>query len=357
MMAQVRTSEEGGLRGRRIRAGLAWMFLALIIFTCILASSQAALMGDLQGTGALGVSPALAADYSTWDPITFGPLAPGFLMAVLSDLGIPGSPDWMSQDASCLLEAGCATLSATVTPTATPSPTLALPTSEPTLTPARAWGDSAETAATATQSRDRRVDNTDTPVPTATATSIPPTYTHTPCPSGGCEPDIGTPDGAYAVLSPGSEMVFNLSSPIVVDGDPDDDLVYYERQGQSFPPAILLDLVIIKIGQTVSGSWFVVFDWGDGTPDANTNVWSYGADGTEEPNAVVPAAGLYGTPGGAPSLKTGITIDVDNAATPIPFGEYDLLSVAAPTPPPGTSYPADQQTEVDAVEILPTAGP
>jgi hypothetical protein len=162
-----------------------------------------------------------------------------------------------------------------------------------------------------------------------------------------CEPDIGTPDGGYWSIPPGATAVFNLTSPIIVDGDSDWDLVYYERRNAP-NPEILLDLVVVKIGISSTGEWFVVFDWGNGIVDANTSVSTV----PEVPNAPIPIATLYGTS----PYQTGILINVD--ITTVPTGAYDRVSVAGPTPGSGTpAYGPGDLAEVDAVEVLPTPTP
>ncbi len=141
---------------------------------------------------------------------------------------------------------------------------------------------------------------------------------------------------------PGTTLDFYLPTPIVVDGSGDWDLVYYERR--NVPNAeILLDLVVVKIGVSSTGEWYVVFDWGDGVVDANASVSAV----PEAANAPIPLSTLYGTP------HTGILIDVD--VTSVPTGVYDRVSVSGPTPGPGTpAYGAGDLAEVDAVEVLPT---
>jgi hypothetical protein len=154
----------------------------------------------------------------------------------------------------------------------------------------------------------------------------------------------------WNTICPGTVLSFNLQTPIVVDGDADPDVVYYER---TYAPGILLDLVVLKIGVTLEGEWYVIFNWGDGAPDLNSSVGTFGLDGTEEPNAPIPTTNLVGPPG----LQVGIPIDVDHAATPPPTGVYYWLQIVAPTAPVGTDYPSDYYTEVDSVEILPTPTP
>lgn len=332
----------------------------------VYACGQFALIGGAPDTSGFDASSSMAADYSAWRPAAFAAVNPGIILAALRDFGLNGLPVLSNGGNGCLLGASCTPPSLTPTPssTAMPTPTLTAPTAThaatkvdpPSATPndelPSARGSTATPAYTATPANTPVPPiPTDTDVPPASPTAVPPTAVPTACPFGGCEPDIGTPDGTYATLSPGMEMIYSLANPIVVDGSPDVDLVYYERELAPGAGVVWFDLVVIRIGQTVTGNWFVVFDWGDGQPDTNTNVGNFGVDGTEEPNAVIATGDLYG----APPYQTGVTIDVDGSGAPP--GTYELLSVSAPTPAAGETRLPDENTEVDAVEILPTSAP
>jgi hypothetical protein len=333
----------------------------LLVFAVLFACGQLALHASLPEESG-DTRSQLRADYAPWAFMPMAPLDPSFLLQVASDLGWDGLPP-IATAAGCLLPgSGCAWFSSpTPTPafpatatnsdggggggaTQTVGPTPTLGAAWPTLTPSEEWNP----PPVATNSPD-----TPTPLPptpTTPPTLVPPTPTTppTPCSMSGCEPDIGTPDGSYQTFPPGTETVFNLSSPIVVDGTPEPewDLVYFERTMGGY---ILLDLVVVRIGVSATGDWYMVFDWGDNIPDTNTNVATYAAGG-EVRNEYIPQTDLYGTP----ALNTGIAIDVDIPS--VPAGEYSWLSIVAPTPPSG-SYPPGDWTEVDAVEVLPTPTP
>jgi hypothetical protein len=347
------------------RAMLRWLILAppLLLITSLCAMVATA---SASRTPSVETTSRLMADYRPWDEWVFAPVQPDILAAIARDLGLSGVPGVVSLG-SCFLpgaECGDATELPTATPTRlaatptsggvgvgrTPTPGPGGPGSSPTLRPTntRTAVPPAPPTATATATPT----NTFTPSPTPTFTSTPtqtftPTMTNTPC--ANCEPDIGTPDGSYFSVPPGAELTYILSSPILVDGSSDWDLVYYERQN-GMTGEILLDLVVLKIGISATGEWFVVFDWGNGIVDANSSVSAI----PEGPNAPIPMSALYGTP----PFNTGILIDVDHAATPPPMGVYDRLSIAGPTPGPGTPpYGAGDVAEVDAVEVLPTPTP
>jgi len=340
------------------RALLRWLILAppLLIITSLCAMVATA---GASRTPGVETTSRLIADYRPWDEWVFAPVQPDILAAIARDLGLSGVPGVISLGGCFLPSADCAGATEQPTPTptrpaATPTPGGAVPGRSPTAGPGRP-GTSPTLRPTNTRTAAPPATvmptNTFTPSPTPTFTSTPtqtftPTPTNTPC-SGGCEPDMGQPDGGYATLMPGTELTFILSTPIYVDGTPDWDLVYYERQNGA-SPQILLDLVVIKIGVSASGQWFVVFDWGNGTVDANSSVSAV----PEVPNAPIPMSTLYGTP----PFNTGILIDVDIPL--VPTGVYDRLSITGPTPGPGTPpYGAGDVAEVDAVEVLPTPTP
>ena len=103
-----------------------------------------------------------------------------------------------------------------------------------------------------------------------------------------------------------------------------------------------MDHVTVEIAKDcTSGPWFMVFNWGDGTIDANTNIGALGYSPGEPDNQMIPMSVLSGT---AP-FNTGIAIDVD--ALPIPLPEnYGCVRLSAPAG--GDNDPA----EVDALEVL-----
>lgn len=97
-----------------------------------------------------------------------------------------------------------------------------------------------------------------------------------------------------------------------------------------------MDSVIVQIANDPGGPWFTIFNWGNGSPDTNTNVSSY----PENDNEPIPLSALYNGP-----PQTGITIDVDGAG--VPAGTYQYLVIIAP------STAANDGADVDSIEILP----
>lgn len=170
------------------------------------------------------------------------------------------------------------------------------------------------------------------------------------------------------VINTGTYVVINLK--IVVGSTPDGnyDLVYYEHNNYGF---VYLDWIIIGISNYADGSnYYEVFNWGNGTPDANSNIGDVAQlSGTELDNQAIPIAGnteipqsqteLYdpdyvsGTPEtNGPLPQTGILIDVDSATSVPPPNTYNYVVIIAPQ---GDSDGA----QVDAIQTveIPTPTP
>ena len=188
---------------------------------------------------------------------------------------------------------------------------------------------------------------TSTATVTATSTFTPsasPTPSNTPIPY---PPEIGvTPDGDIYPLTSGGSLVLSIN--LVANGDPNYDLVYYERPAPA--GGINLDWIIVEIGDGTN--WYTVFNWSDDVADTNSNMDFNGLSLPIVPPRTLPpfqepdernidAVDLYVSPIG---FATGIAIDVDSL---VPPGTYTLLRFTAPA---GDS---DGQTEIDALEILP----
>jgi uncharacterized repeat protein (TIGR01451 family) len=165
--------------------------------------------------------------------------------------------------------------------------------------------------------------------------------------------EIGTlPDGTIYNLGGGGALTLNI--PTVVNGDIGvPDLIYYEFPNGT-DPGILLDWVIIEIGNGTN--WYTVFYWGDTTADTNTNVdfnlLPYPPNPPfpppEEPDErEIPAPYLYPSPNG---YATGVAIDLDGAlplAGIIPPGIYPYLRIYSPL------GGVDNKLEIDAIVALP----
>jgi hypothetical protein len=188
---------------------------------------------------------------------------------------------------------------------------------------------------------------TTTPTSTATATSVTSTPEGTLVTSTPDGFNVGAPNGApVGSVADGTYFVVNLGgNPIIVNGPSDTnyDFVYYERDTGG---GIQMDRVILSIS-TDDVAYYVVFNWGDGVPDANSNVGDVAqSTGTENDNQPIDSSELYGT---APQ-DTGILVDVDNAPSNPPAATYQYLAIQAPAPP-ASSDGAD----VDAIEVTEVA--
>ena len=184
-------------------------------------------------------------------------------------------------------------------------------------------------------------DLTGTPTFTATATvtaTFTPTVTQTLVtpPTDNTPPEIGTsPDGVIYTLPSGGSLTLNIS--LVANGDGSYDLVYYERPSPG-GTGIFLDWVILEIGDGTN--WYTVFNWGNNIADTNSNMDFNILPNPQVPEETdqrdIPSASLYN--------GTGIAINVDGI---VPPGTYVYLRFTAPV------GDADNQMEIDAVEVLP----
>jgi hypothetical protein len=159
----------------------------------------------------------------------------------------------------------------------------------------------------------------------------------TPAPAG---INVGPPNGV-ASIPDGSYVVINLgSSPIIVNGisDTNYDFVYFEEPSGI---GIQMDRVILSIS-TDNVIYYVVFNWGDGTPDANSNIGDVA--GSENDNQPIPSSELYG--------NSGVLVDVDNASSHPPAGTYNYLAIQAPSPP--ASSDGIGMDSVQVIEVTPT---
>jgi hypothetical protein len=156
--------------------------------------------------------------------------------------------------------------------------------------------------------------------------------------------NIGAPDDSYFTLGCGQSVIVDLGvagTPIINHAGY--DFVYYERYTPDPPAGIYLDSVILEVCTTANCTTpYVVFNWGDGPLDANSNVGVWAAAQlppvAETDNAHIPESALYGTS----PLRTGIAIDVGAA----PGNNYKYLRITAP-------LLATDGAEIDAIQVLP----
>jgi hypothetical protein len=141
--------------------------------------------------------------------------------------------------------------------------------------------------------------------------------------------------------------LYALSTP---DGIP--DLVYFERNNDAF--TVAMDQVVIELGDYFLNVWYMIFNWGNGVADTNSNlninnpaVGTPVAGTPEADNQMITKAAvpLYGTP----PLDTGITIDIDGI--PTPGTPYQWLRISVPTGGAGDG------ADIDSILVLPTKTP
>ena len=172
-------------------------------------------------------------------------------------------------------------------------------------------------------------------------------------------------------INTGTYIVINLS--VVVGNTPDSnyDLAYYEYNNNGF---VNIDWIIIGISNYADGSqYYEIFNWGNGSPDNNSNVGDVAqTSGTELDNQTIPVSGntevpqsqteLYdpdyspGTPDtNGPLPQTGILIDVDSATSAPPPNTYNYVVIIAPM---GDSDGGAQLDAIQTVEVpIPTPTP
>lgn len=261
------------------------------------------------------------------------------------------------------------TVTASPTETSTPTPTSSVTTTPtpPTQTPTKKPDDDTPTPVTTCQNpaasnfggplpctfppttcTDPLANNNGGPLPCIYPVTSTPVGTEITPP---VQIGVGTPDGSIGSIDDGEYIVIDLGSPILrVNGpsDTDADLIYYEQQAGS---GVDMDMVIISISMD-GAVYYVVFNWGDAVPDNNSNVGDVTTDtGTENDNQQIdqPDTGeLYGT---APS-DTGILIDVDNAPSNPPVGDYQFIAIQAPSTGSTDGIGMDS-VDVDEVPIPP----
>lgn len=151
--------------------------------------------------------------------------------------------------------------------------------------------------------------------------------------------EIGT-DPNNDVYELKSGQYLTLPFEITVSGHADWDMVYYELP---YGGGVRLDWVIIEISDGMN--WYIIFNWGDNSADAHTNM-----NFNSLPDPVLPpepderyisSDRFYPSPTG---VQTGIAIDLDGI---VPNGTYRFIRFYAP---PGD---ADEQMEIDAIAVLP----
>lgn len=247
-----------------------------------------------------------------------------------------------------------ATASATATPT-TPTPTVTGTTPPPTSTPTKKPTDATPSPTPATCT-DVNATNNGGPLPCVYPIPVSSTLVGLPSPTpmGVNDPPNGDTSGSNVANIPnGYYVIVTLTTPIIVVGISDTgyDLVYYERQLDdiSLPSGygVHLDSVILSISTAVNGTYYQVFNWSNGVPDTNSNLGDVAINtGSENDNQPIDGSEFFG----AYPQQTGIQIDVDNAPSAPPPGNYSYLAIQAPIAPPNDG---SDGADVDAIEVLP----
>ncbi len=213
-----------------------------------------------------------------------------------------------------------------------PSVHTSTPTTGATGTPTQPLTGTSTLSATPTVTQTPTVTSSPTPTSTPTPTQTP---TNTPDPA---EPDFGAPDGNATALGNGASIVFNLAG-FSLDGNSAWDVVYYEMEETSAAGKIHLGAVKIEVYDQITGTWYTIYNWGDGLPDANA---SYNNGNSEPDGFPVDKSLLYG----AAPLNTGIALDIDTPAIGQGGSVGDPITQIRITSLSGT------KCDVDALQML-----
>ena len=167
----------------------------------------------------------------------------------------------------------------------------------------------------------------------------------------------GVPDGSMGTIADGQYIVLSLQITVAPTPDNNYDLAFYEYLNGSF---VYLDWIIVGISNDSDGAtYYEVFNWGDGTPDDNSNVGNVAGaendDQTIDPySASDPLHDPDELPGpDGPAPQTGILIDVDTADSNPPPATYNYVVIISPAGGlPGNDAQVDS---VQTVEVpIPT---
>lgn len=170
-----------------------------------------------------------------------------------------------------------------------------------------------------------------TPSPTGVISTMPPSYgTPAPIPSEigvGTLPDNTNPssDTNVGTVLDGTYIVVSLS--VTVSSSPDDnyDLAIYEYNNNGY---VYMDWMIVGITNSSDGSqYYEVFNWGNGTPDTNTNL---GDVAGETDDQQVDGTEFYDPDGAGVAPQSGILIDVDTASSSPPPAIYNYVVIISP---------------------------
>jgi len=122
------------------------------------------------------------------------------------------------------------------------------------------------------------------------------------------------------------------------------DFVYYESEYNN-GGTVLLDNVIVGISKFANASiYYEVFNWENNVRDRNTNVDTDILPPDPSPLCLTPECDNREIPMSYLYAGTGILIDVDNALSAPPVGNYQYIVIISP---PGSADGA----QVDSIEV------
>jgi uncharacterized repeat protein (TIGR01451 family) len=142
-------------------------------------------------------------------------------------------------------------------------------------------------------------------------------------------------DGSILNMSSSSFLDLQLASPLTLG--PTSQIIYYPDPTAP-PPPLQIDAVVLQIGD--GKNWYPVLNWGDGAPNANTDIPAAPACVVSETdNCTIDPTLLTNSPG--------ITINLSGL---IPAGTYPYIRIISPGNPPDT---AGDGVSIDAIVVVP----
>ncbi len=138
----------------------------------------------------------------------------------------------------------------------------------------------------------------------------------------------------------GDWVIIDMGTSLIqTSGNASPDMVYYEMAAGA---GIIMDCIIVEIGNSVDGPWHQVMYWCDGNPDLNTDLRDYLL---ESDNLEIPASALYDPNPLVLPPATGVRIDIDIPS--VPPGSYRYVRLTAP------STGTDAGSDIDAIGLYP----
>lgn len=138
-----------------------------------------------------------------------------------------------------------------------------------------------------------------------------------------------TSDSNIGSIADGNYIVISLGVRVESTPDNNYDLVFYEFNNGG---TVYMDWIIVGLSMSSTGSsYYEVFNWGNGSPDLNSNLGDVTTTtGTENGDQAIALTEYYDSDGAGSAPQTGVLIDVDTATSNPPPGLYTYVVVISP---------------------------